>query len=173
MKNNKEAKKELIIPVIIFIVILVSVIATTVMINNRPATDSNLNPVTNPEGTNDEPKMENNKMNKIYVNINGEKLKIQLEDNSTAMALAKMLPLTLSMSDLNNNEKYVYLDNSLPTNTFNPNRVEAGDVMLFGNNCLVIFYKSFDTDYSYSKIGHIDNLPELGGGEISIELNEE
>lgn len=173
MKNNKEAKKELIIPVIIFIVILVSIIVTTVMINNRPATDPNLNPVVNSEETNDEPKTENNKMNKIYVNINGEKLKIQLEDNSTAMALAKMLLLTLSMSDLNNNEKYVYLDNSLPTNTFNPNRVETGDVMLFGDNCLVIFYKSFDTDYSYSKIDHIDNLPELGGGEIPIELNEE
>jgi hypothetical protein len=34
--------------------------------------------------------------------------------------------------------------------------------MLFGDNCLVIFYVSFDTGYSYLKIGHIDNLPELG-----------
>ena len=40
--------------------------------------------------------------------------------------------------------------------------------MLFSDNCLVIFYKSFDTSYSYTKIGHIDNLPNLGNGSITV-----
>jgi hypothetical protein len=84
-----------------------------------------------------------------------------------------MLPLELSMSDLNDNEKYTYLDSSLPTNPYNPKHIETGDVMLFGDNCLVIFYESFNTSYSYSKIGHINNLPELDDGSITVNLNAE
>ena len=112
-------------------------------------------------------------MAKIYVKINDEKLEMSLEENSTTSALAKSLPLDITMNDLNKNEKYAYLDDSLPTNTYSPKRIEAGDVMLFGDNCLVVFYKSFDTNYDYTKIGHINNLPELGDGSISIRLSAE
>ena len=109
-------------------------------------------------------------MDKVYIDINNETFEMDLEDNSTVSALVKMLPLYLSMSDLNGNEKYAYLDNSLPTNTYSPKHIEAGDVMLFGDNCLVIFYESFDTSYSYSKIGRINNMPSLGDGNISISI---
>ena len=112
-------------------------------------------------------------MDKIYATINNKKYEIKLENNSTVSALIKELPLEVSMNDLNNNEKYVDLDSSLPTNTYSPKHIEAGDVMLFGNNCLVIFYESFDTSYSYTKIGHIDNLPNLGGGSISMTFSAE
>lgn len=112
-------------------------------------------------------------MNKVYIDINGQKLEVDLENNSTVSAFTKMLPLELSMNDLNSNEKYVYLNESLPTNTYSPKHIEAGDVMLFGDNCLVIFYESFDTSYSYSKIGHIDSLPELDGGNVSVNLSTE
>ena len=44
--------------------------------------------------------------------------------------------------------------------------------MLYGNNCLVIYYKSFDTSYSYTKIGHIDNLPDLGSENVLIEIKD-
>ena len=112
-------------------------------------------------------------MDKVYININNKKLGIDLENNSTTSALIKLLPLELSMNDLNGNEKYVYLNESLPTNTYSPKHIEAGDIMLFGDNCLVIFYESFDTSYSYSKIGHIDNLPELGNENIDITISVE
>ena len=167
--------KKLTISIPILVVIVVSVIVTTALMNNRkPDIDPNLNPANNPESlTSSEPKTETTKMDKIYATINGEKLEIRLEDNSTVSALIKELPLEVSMSDLNSNEKYAYLDNSLPTNTYSPKHIEAGDVMLFGDNCFVVFYKSFDTSYSYTKIGHIDNLPSLGGGSISVTLNAE
>ena len=44
--------------------------------------------------------------------------------------------------------------------------------MLYGNNCLVIFYKSFDTLYSYTKIGHIDYLENLENGSITVKLEK-
>ena len=112
-------------------------------------------------------------MNKIYATINNQKLEINLEDNSTTQALKSMLPLSLKMADLNNNEKYAYLDKSLPTNTYAPKHIETGDVMLYGDNCLVIFYKSFNTNYNYTRIGHIDSLPDLDTNEITIILATE
>ncbi len=158
--------KKLTISMPILVVIVVSVIVTTALMNNRkPDTDSNLNPTNS--------QTETAKMDKIYATINGEKLEIKLEDNSTVSALLKELPLEVSMSDLNSNEKYAYLDNSLPTNTYSPKHIEAGDVMLFSDNCLVIFYKSFDTGYSYTKIGHIDNLPSFGDGSVSVAFSVE
>ena len=100
------------------------------------------------------------------------KVQIDLEDNETALEFSKLLPLTVDMKELNGNEKYVYLDNSLPTNPYNPKHIEAGDVMSFGDNCLVIFYKSFDTSYSYTKIGHIDNLPNLGNKDVTVTIDK-
>ena len=104
--------------------------------------------------------------------INNKEYIINLEDNETAKSFAGLLPQELNMRELNGNEKYIYLDNTLPTNSYNPNRINKGDVMLYGNNCLVIFYKSFDTSYSYTKIGHIDNLEDLGNGNIKVKLEK-
>ena len=80
------------------------------------------------------------------------------------------MPLELNMSELNGNEKYVYIDFTLPTNATKPEQISAGDVMLYGNNCLVIFYETFNTQYSYTKIGHIDNLSNLGNSSISVKF---
>lgn len=158
--------KKLTISIPILVVIIVSVVVTTILMNNRkPDTDLNLNPTNS--------QTETTKMDKIYATINGEKLEIKLENNSTVSALLKELPLEVSISDLNSNEKYAYLDNSLPTNSYSPKHIEAGDVMLYGDNCLVKFYKSFDTSYSYTKIGHIDSLPSLGDGSVSVIFSAE
>lgn len=76
------------------------------------------------------------------------------------------------MRELNGNEKYYYLNSSLPTNAQKVGYINAGDVMLYGNSCLVIFYESFATSYSYTKIGHINNSEELkvslGSGDIEV-----
>ena len=108
-----------------------------------------------------------NSMNAI---IDGKEYIINLEDNKTVKSFINMLPLEFDMEELNGNEKYVYLDNALPMDSYSPKRINAGDIMLYGDNCLVLFYKSFDTSYSYTKIGHIDNLPDLGNGNIKIKF---
>ncbi len=111
-----------------------------------------------------------NKSLEINININDKEYVIDLEDNETVKSLINNLPEEFKMNELNGNEKYVYLDNELPTNEINPKHINKGDVMLFGNNCFVIFYKSFKTSYSYTKIGHINNLDDLGSSSITVKI---
>ncbi len=114
----------------------------------------------------------NEVISSVKVSINGKEYKVQLEENETAKSFVNLLPQEFNMKELNGNEKYIYLDNTLPTNSSNPKKINSGDVMLYGNNCLVIFYKSFDTNYSYTKIGHIDNLDNLGNGSITAKFDK-
>ncbi len=108
----------------------------------------------------------------IKVSINNKEYNAIIENNETAKAFASLLPQEFNMEELNGNEKYFYMDNSLPTNSYNPKHIEKGDIMLYGNNCLVVFYKSFDISYSYTRIGHIDNLPNLGNDTVIVKFEK-
>ena len=108
----------------------------------------------------------------INVIINNKEYNLNLEDNKTVEELLELLPIEEEMTELNGNEKYLYLDKSLSTSSSNPKHINKGDVMLYGDNCLVIFYKSFDTTYSYTKIGHIDNLEDLGSSNITVKFTK-
>ena len=84
--------------------------------------------------------------------------------------------MTLSMEELNGNEKYKYLDQDLPTKTYKPGTIHAGDLMLYGSDCLVLFYQTFKSGYSYTKIGRILN-PQglekgLGDGNVKITISK-
>ena len=76
------------------------------------------------------------------------------------------------MHDLNSNEKYFDFANGLPTNASNPGTIQNGDLMLYGSRTLVLFYKSFPTSYSYTKLGRIENTSglsaALGSGTVSV-----
>ncbi len=112
----------------------------------------------------------------INLKINNNDFTATLEDNKTVKRLLEEFPLEITMNDLNNNEKYFYLDQNLPTNTKHIDKINTGDIMLYGNNCLVIFYDTFNTSYSYTKIGHINNLSSLeevvGNNDIKVVLSK-
>ena len=95
-----------------------------------------------------------------------------LADNETAQALAERLPLTVDMRELNGNEKYFYLDASLPTAVTQPGQIQAGDLMLYGDDCLVLFYESFASGYSYTPLGRLDDPAGLaeavGSGSVTV-----
>ncbi|MBQ6381655.1 MAG: hypothetical protein IJJ41_08685 [Clostridia bacterium] len=113
--------------------------------------------------------------NKMKITVNGEAFSVTLEDNDTARAFTEMLPQTLEMSELHGNEKYHYLDTALPDNPQSVSKIQEGDILLYGDNCIVIFYKCFDTEYAYTKIGHIDNTAslekQLGNGKIEVSFD--
>jgi hypothetical protein len=114
---------------------------------------------------------------KVKITIGTNVFSASLYDNATATAFKSKLPLTIKMNELNRNEKYYDLPNSLPTNSSNPGTIQAGDIMLYGSGTLVLFYKSFSTSYSYTKIGRIDNpsglAAALGSGNITVTFEAE
>lgn len=111
-------------------------------------------------------------MQNIIIMIENKKYEAILYDNSTTKELIKKFPITITMSDLNGNEKYYNFSKSFSTSSENVANINKGDIMLFGDNCLVIFYKSFSTRYRYTKLGYIKNLEDLenslGKGDIEI-----
>jgi hypothetical protein len=87
-------------------------------------------------------------MPKMTIKIGDASYLITLCDNATVQALTDKLPMTLEMEELNGNEKYYYFPDSLPSDSQRVGSIKAGDVMLFGSDCLVIFYKDFSTPRS-------------------------
>ncbi len=144
------------------VLVICSLAILTGCINNSD--NINKNKINN----NNEVEEKDVRVNEIKVTINNNIYKLNLEKNKTVEEFINILPKEFNMKELNGNEKYIYLDKSLPTNSSDPKRINAGDVMLYGNNCLVIFYKSFDTSYQYTKIGHIENLDDIGSENITV-----
>ncbi|MBK0368278.1 cyclophilin-like fold protein [Flavobacterium agrisoli] len=116
----------------------------------------------------------NPSITKMKITIGTEIFSATLYDNPSATAFKALLPLTIDMTELNNNEKYYDLPHPLPTNASVGGAIKNGDLMLYGSNTLVLFYKSFNTSYSYTKLGNIDNpagLAEaLGNGNVVVKL---
>lgn len=115
--------------------------------------------------------------NKISIKVGAKIFKATLLDNATAKAFKALLPITINMTELNGNEKYFDLAKNLPTNASNPKTIQKGDLMLYGTSTLVLFYKTFSTSYSYTKLGQIDNptglAAALGVGNVQVTFELE
>jgi len=109
----------------------------------------------------------------INIKINGQVASIQLEDNATTKAIVAEAPFTVQMDDLHRNEKYHYFDKSFPTNLQAIQTIEAGDVLLYQNNCLVIFYQAAEPIVPYTRIGKIHQFqkiqPLVGRDSITVQ----
>ena len=107
--------------------------------------------------------------------VGSRKYEAVFYNNPAAEELVSKMPFEISMSELNGNEKYKYLDYSLPGNEQAVGQIQAGDIMLYGNDCLVVFYKSFQTSYRYTRIGRITNPEGLetaaGIGSVKISFS--
>lgn len=135
---------------------------------NSPAENQDDNQGNNTDNNNDN--MERN----ITITVGGKAFPATLEDNEAAAAFAAMLPVTLQMSELNGNEKYFYLDSPLPVQSTRPGTINEGDLMLYGSSCVVLFYETFRSGYSYTRLGRIvnpDGLAEaVGDGSVHVRF---
>lgn len=112
----------------------------------------------------------------INIIIGSKTFTATLADSETGEAFAALLPLSVTMNELNGNEKYHYLSSSLPTAAYQPGTIHAGDLMLYGNNCVVLFYETFNTSYSYTRLGAIDDpsglASALGSSDVSVRFEK-
>lgn len=114
--------------------------------------------------------------NSVAIQINGKIFSATLENNPSARAFVGKFPFEVEATELNGNEKYFYLDADLPSDSERVGQIHAGDLMLFGSNCVVIFYKDFATNYSYTRLGKLNNPADLaktlGSGNVRIKFGE-
>ena len=113
----------------------------------------------------------------LKISIGSQVFYASLEASESAAALVNQLPFSLSMVELNGNEKYAELKQALPTQAESVGKIQAGDLLLFGNNVLVLFYESFSTPYRYTRIGKVRDITGLskalgtGNCQVKFELN--
>jgi flavodoxin len=111
----------------------------------------------------------------INIQVGSKSFTVILYDNASTQALLAQMPLTLNMSELNGNEKYYYLIDNLPSNSQRVGSIRAGDLMLYGSDCLVLFYEGFSTSYSYTPLGYMEDdsgLAEaLGQENVQVTFN--
>lgn len=111
---------------------------------------------------------------KMKITIGATSFTATLADNPAADVFRTLLPLVATMGELNDNEKYYYLPRTLPATPPDIGTIHSGDIMLYGSNCLVLFYKTFPSSYQYTRIGSIDNPSalemSLGSGQITLRF---
>jgi hypothetical protein len=97
----------------------------------------------------------------MWMTVGERRFAITLTDNAAARAFAVQLPLRLDMSELNGNEKHADLPKPLPADARRPGTIRNGDLMLYGGDTLVVFYQTFQSSYSYTRLGRVDDPSDL------------
>ena len=114
---------------------------------------------------------------RMWMTVGERRFAITLADSAAARAFAVQLPLTLDMSELNGNEKHAGLPKALPTNANRPGTIRSGDLMLYGSTTLVVFYATFESSYSYTPLGRINDpiglSQALGRGTVRVAFSKE
>lgn len=114
---------------------------------------------------------------RMWMTIGEQRFAVTLANTEAARAFAALLPLTLRMPDLNGNEKHARLPKALPSDASRPGTLRNGDIMLWGADTLVVFYLTFDSPYSYTRIGRVEDpsgLPRaVGLRDVQIRFSRD
>ena len=108
-----------------------------------------------------------------YIKIKETEYQFEFLNTEAANQIKSKLPFTITMTNLNGNEVYHYFTGeTFTTNIKSVETINMGDIYLFQSNCLVLFYKTFSTSYSYTQIGRVINPSGLDTliGSSNIEV---
>jgi hypothetical protein len=113
---------------------------------------------------------------RMWMTIGERRFAITLADTKATREFVAMLPLAIDMADLNGNEKHAELPKALPTDASRPGTIRNGDLMLYGSKTLVVFYLTFESIYSYTRLGRVDDpsglAQALGRGDVRITFSK-
>ena len=131
----------------------------------------------NIDTTNFEEEKEPMQEKSLKMSIGDTAVEVEWEDNESVEALAKLAetePLVIEMSMYGGFEQVGSLGESLPRNDVQTT-TEAGDIVLYSGNQIVVFYGS--NSWAYTRLGHIaDKTAEemselLSGGDVTITIS--
>ena len=108
-----------------------------------------------------------------YIKIKETEYQFEFLNTEAANQIKSKLPFTITMTNLNGNEIYYYFTGeTFTTNIKSVGIINMGDIYLYQSNCLVLFYKTFSTSYSYTQIGRVINPSGLDTliGSSNIEV---
>ena len=113
-------------------------------------------------------------MYEITIQVGENVFPAKLYQTETTKSILQKLPLSITMDELNGNEKYYYFSENFPTESQKVSKIHAGDLKLYGSSCLVLFYESFSTSYRYTSLGYVEN-PEglaeaLGTDSVRVDI---
>jgi len=117
-------------------------------------------------------------MTDIKVTVNGSVFDAKIyNDSPCAQQLLSKFPLTVTMNELNGNEKYYRFSESFSSNPENVGSINTGDIMLYQSDYLVLFYETHNTSYTYTRIGYIADTTGLkeavgtGNPTVTFEIS--
>ena len=105
---------------------------------------------------------------KIRTIINDITFNTTVENNLSAKEFLEILPLSIYMEK--EKESYVYyIEYKLDKNETIPKELNAGDILLEGNNKIVLVIATNSNKNKYTKLASIDNPDNL---ELILGINE-
>lgn len=116
---------------------------------------------------------------KLYINIDGKTLSVVLVDNEATQTLVAALQegdITYEAHDYGGFEKVGALGRSLPTSD-TQTTTQAGDVILYSGNQIVLFYGSNSWSYTrlgrmeYSSQAELESFLKAGQGNVTVKLS--
>lgn len=116
---------------------------------------------------------------KLYITIDGKTLSVELVDNAATQTLVAALKegdITYEAHDYGGFEKVGVLGRSLPTND-TQTTTQAGDVILYSGNQIVLFYGSNSWSYTrlgrmeYSSQAELESFLKAGQGNVMVKLS--
>ena len=109
----------------------------------------------------------------MVLTINGEQVSVEWEDNESVEALKNLVmtePLSIRMSMYGGFEQVGSIGTSLPRNDVQTT-TEAGDIVLYSGNQIVVFYGS--NSWAYTRLGKVTDKSKsemtelLGKGDVT------
>ena len=147
-------------------------------LTDQSAAQEDVLPAEEPEETNDFTEKEP-EIQMITLKINDMKVSVQWENNESVAALKELLkngPKEIQMSMYGGFEQVGSLGQSLTRNDVQT-VTEAGDIVLYSGNSIVVFYGS--NSWAYTRLGKITDLTKqeltdlLSNGDVTLTLSLE
>ena len=113
--------------------------------------------------------------NQLFLTVNSKTITATLDSNKAVNYLKSVFPLRVKMYDYASMAKGYNFSSSfkkIRKENVNTDNLQIGDIVLYDQKHLMIFYQNFKNEDKYIKIGHVDSVEGLKEklGENDIEV---